>query len=289
VEFLFINVNQRDSPQTIPLPMAYILAYLRRMGHGGVILDDLLGRRLSLYALEMWITKLKPAVIGFSAYQESMETIRFFSRYVKLNHKDIRVLLGGPQAIFLPSAALKELQDVDIICRGEGEKITAAIAECLENNKPLSSISGVSFREGDRVIDVPPALDQIEDLDQFPSPYLDNIINLEGKDTAMIYTSRGCTYNCLFCISPSFRHRKIRYHSTKRVLDEMEYLERKGIKELWIADSNFPTSYGRDWEILQGKIDRGIKIPFYCETRFDLVDDQMLKKLREAGAIKISF
>jgi radical SAM superfamily enzyme YgiQ (UPF0313 family) len=136
---------------------------------------------------------------------------------------------------------------------------------------------------------VPTALDSFEDLDQFPSPYLDNLINLEGRDTAMIFTSRGCTYNCPFCISPSASHRKIRYHSTQRVLDEMEYLERKGIKELWIADSNFPATYERDWKILQGKIDRGIKMPFWCETRCDLVDEQMLKKLREAGAFKVSF
>lgn len=289
MEFLFINVNHRDSPHTIPLPMAYILAYLKSLGHRGVILDDLLERRLSLTALETWITKLKPAVIGFSAYQENMETIRFFSHYVKLQHTTIRIMLGGPQARFMPSGALKELQDVDIICRGEGEKVTAALAECLENNKLLSAVSGICFREGDRIIDVPPALDSSEDLDQFPSPYLNNVISLEGKDTAMIFTSRGCVYNCQFCISPSVSHRKIRYHSAKRVLDEMEYLEQKGIKELWIADSNFPASHQRDLEILQGKIDRGIKMPFWSETRWDLMDEQMLKKLREAGALKISF
>ena len=76
MEFLFINVNHKDSPQAIPLPMAYILAYLRRLGHRGIILDDLLNRRLSLYTLEKWIAKLRPALIGFTACQENMETIR---------------------------------------------------------------------------------------------------------------------------------------------------------------------------------------------------------------------
>jgi radical SAM superfamily enzyme YgiQ (UPF0313 family) len=288
---LFINVNHHKHStcvETIPLSAGYILAYLRSQGHGGVVIDDLQDRPLSLSALETWIRKLKPGIVGFSAYQSNMDRIRFLSYYVKSLHKGTHVLLGGPQAIFMPSRALTQLEDVDIICRGEGETVALAVAECLENNSSLGTVNGITFRDGEKIIDTPLSPDSLEDLDQFPSPYLNNIINLEGKDTAMIFTSRGCRYNCLFCISPSASRRKIRHHSAKRVLDEMEYLAQKGIKQLWIADSNFPASCERDWKILQGKIDRGIEMPFWCETRCDLVDEQMLKKLREAGALKIS-
>ena len=173
MEFLFINVNHRCSvshSDSIPLSMGYILTYLRGLGHHGVILDDLFDRRLSLNTLEMWIAKLRPGVIGFTAYQDNMETIRFFSRYVKLHHKNIRILLGGPQATFLPSTALRELPDVDFICRGEGEKVTSEIAECLENNNQLSSVSGITFREGDRIIDTAPSPDLPEDLRSISVP-----------------------------------------------------------------------------------------------------------------------
>jgi radical SAM superfamily enzyme YgiQ (UPF0313 family) len=290
--FLFINVShikRLTSSDTIPVSMGYILAYLKCLGHGGVILDDVQGRPLSLYALETWIRKLKPAAVGFTAYQHNMERIRFFAHYVKSHYQNIRVLLGGPQAIFMPSAALRELEDVDIICRGEGETVTAAIAECLEKNRPLSTVNGITFRDGDDIIDTPVKVDLVEDLDQFPSPYLNGIINLEGKDQALIFTSRGCKFNCLFCISPSVALGKMRYHSAKRVLDEMEYLTENGIKRFWFADSSFPASRKRALEILQGKIDRGIETPFWCEMRCDLVDEPMLRKLREANADTVSF
>jgi len=61
-----------------------------------------------------------------------MERIRFFSSYVKSQPREHQELSwGGPQAIFMPSAALRELEDVDIVCRGEGETIMAEIADCL--------------------------------------------------------------------------------------------------------------------------------------------------------------
>jgi len=288
VNFLLINVNY-DTRFTVSLPLPYILAYLKSLGYGGDIVYDVRETPLSLHGLEMWIHKLEPAVIGFTAYQRNMERIRFLSHYVKTHHKNIHILLGGPQIIRMPSVALKELEDIDIICREEGEIVTAAIGECLKKNRPLSSVGGITIREDGRIIDTDFRLDLPEDLDHYPSPYLNDIIDLKGISTAPMLASRGCKSHCLFCITPSFSRAKIRHHSAKRVLDEMEYLADKGVQGFSFADPNFTASPEKTLEILRGKIDRGIKTPLWCETRADLVDKQMLKTLREAGASKIAF
>ena len=158
----------------------------------------------------------------------------------------------------MPSTALSELEDVDIICRGEGEIVAKSLAECIESNKPLSSVNNITFRTVGKIVDSPRSADRTTELDDYPSPYLEGIINLEDKDEVTVLTSRGCKYTCLFCISPPQCERKVSHHSIKRVLDEMQYLEKKGIKKFWLDDLNFPASE-RDVELLQGKIDKGIE------------------------------
>jgi len=81
----------------------------------------------------------------------------------------------------------------------------------------------------------------------------------------------------------------MRYHSAKRVLDEMDYLTKRGDQAVLVCGFKLPESRERALEILQGKIDRGIKTPFWSEMRCDLVDEEMLKILREANAETISF
>ena len=94
--------------------------------------------------------------------------------------------------MFMPSNALNELTDIDIISRGEGEIVTNAIAECIKGNSSLSSIENITYRDNERIVDSPRSFDRTTDLDKFPSPYLDGTINLSGKEEAMIFTSRGC-------------------------------------------------------------------------------------------------
>ena len=127
------------------------------------------------------------------------------------------------------------------------------------------------------------------DMDLFPSPYLSGVINLKGKNMASMLTSRGCEHVCKFCVTPFVNSMKIRYHSVERVLDEMEYIVSKGVGRFWIADPNFTASRERTLELLKGKIERGIKAPFWFQTRCDLVDEDLLKDLKEAGAFIVGF
>ncbi len=188
----------------------------------------------------------------------------------------------------MPSLSLRELQDVDILCCGEGEIVAAGIAQCIEKQRPLSSVNAITFRDGGGIVDTDIGPDPPDDLDQFPSPYLNEIINLQGKNSAMVSTARGCKYNCLFCVTPSSCGRKVRFHSVKRTLNEMEYLADKGIRHFWFRDENFAGSRERALEILRAKTNKGIKTPFWCQIRCDWVDEEIIASLREAGAETIA-
>jgi anaerobic magnesium-protoporphyrin IX monomethyl ester cyclase len=292
VNFLFINVNhdvEQESSESIPISLGYILAYLKAFGHEGVILDDIRSRQLTLKGLDHWIKSINPRIVGFTAYQSTMERIRFLAHYIKLIYPDILIALGGPQIALMPSAALNELLDVDLLVRGDGESALQETALILEAGGSLDNVPGISYRSSGRVFDSP--LDAItqDDLDIYPSPYLTNLLNLEGKTTAIMLSSRGCRHVCRFCITPRMCGGKVRYHSIDRVMAELEHLGRFGIERFWFADPTFTQDRDRTELLLKEKIRRGITTPFWCQTRADLVDAPLLKLLKDAGADTIAF
>ncbi len=249
--FLFINVNHDvgyESSESIPISTGYILAALKAGGFDGIILDDLRDRPLSLRNLEKWIRRIDPWVVGFTAYQSTMSRIRFLCRYIKSRHPKIQVVLGGPQVSAMPSGALEALCDVDALVRGEGEVILPAIGRALQAGGNLEEIPGITCRSDGRIIESGPVPEGPEDLDFYPSPYLANLLNLEGKNTAILLSSRGCRHVCWFCITPRICGGKVRCHSVERTIAEMEFLAGKGIKRFWFADPNFTEEQGQNGE-----------------------------------------
>jgi anaerobic magnesium-protoporphyrin IX monomethyl ester cyclase len=291
VAFIFINVNHDvgfESSESIPISLGYVLASLKSRGGDGVILDDLQDRPLGLGALEEWIRRLGPSAIGFTAYQSTMPRIRLLSRYIKSRHEEIRVILGGPQAAPMPAQALEDLVDVDVLVRGGGEQVIADLAGAIEGGGALEAVRGIACRCDGRLVDTERGSEP-EDLDAHPSPYLTGLLDLAGKDTAILLASRGCEHGCRFCITPGLCRGRIRYHSVERVVAEMELLSGKGIGRFWFADPNFTADRARTERLLDEKMRRGIKTPFWCQTRSDLIDPDLLRRLREAGADTIAF
>ncbi|MFH0959165.1 MAG: radical SAM protein [Pseudomonadota bacterium] len=292
MNLILINVNHDvgfESSESIPISLGYILAFVEKEGSQGIILDDLHDRPLSFSDLESWIRKTEPRIIGFTVYQSTMERILYLSRYIKSRHPAINIALGGPQIVGMPSEALDHLPDIDLLVHGEGELVFSEVIKCIENNGSFKEVPGLSYRKNGCIErssggPVPP-----DDLDVYPSPYLGGILNLQGKDTAILLSSRGCKHSCLFCMTPSVCNGRIRYHSIDRVVEEMDFLSQRGIQRFWLADPNFTENRDRTIELLQEKIKRGISTPFWFQTRSDLVDNKLLDFLKKAGADTVAF
>jgi anaerobic magnesium-protoporphyrin IX monomethyl ester cyclase len=292
VSFLFININHDvgyESSESIPISLGYIVANLQKSGMRAVILDDLRDRPLSLRNLEKWILRLNPKVIGFTAYQSTIDRIRFFCRFIKSRRRKILTVLGGPQIVGMPMEALEALEDVDILVRGEGEIVMQCLSKVLAANESLEKIDGMAFKENGRIIETTSGPKPPDDLDEYPSPYTSGILNLVGKNTAILLSSRGCKHVCWFCITPQICKGKIRFHSIERVISEMEMLTKAGINRFWFADPNFTENRERTEQLLEEKMRRNIKTPFWFQTRTDLIDSKLMEILHRAGADTVAF
>ncbi|MGD2279307.1 MAG: radical SAM protein, partial [Candidatus Omnitrophota bacterium] len=127
----------------------------------------------------------------------------------------------------------------------------------------------------------------IEDLDNLPFPGWKHFKN--AKDY-MIITSRGCPYDCVFCMQASGK--KVRKRSSGKVIEEIENVlkERKPERFLFY-DETFTLDKRKVHELCDLLIKKGLnkKIKWSVTTRVDAVDRDILGKMKQAGCDHIEF
>ncbi len=290
-QFLFIHVNllaPLESPDTIPISEATILAQLIGHGFGGEILGDFANSPLKPGVLAEALRRVQPLAIGFTAYQENIEQIRLWARLAKKMSPAVKTVLGGPQVTFMPAEALRQMPEVDFLCRGEGEEVMLALAQALTEGTDVARVPGLCFLRSNELIETGGAYGA-KRLDTYPSPYLMDLIDLRHKERAILLTSRGCRYDCAFCYTPRASQKQVRFYSSERIIDEMKHLKSKGIRSFWFADTNFSVSRRRLVTLLEGMIKEVPGISFWCQTRYDLVNRELLSLLRRAGADNVAY
>jgi len=105
-----------------------------------------------------------------------------------------------------------------------------------------------------------------------------------------IMTSRGCPFKCIFCSAATVFGRKVRTRPIKDVLDELEYcVSTLGIRHFSFIDDTLTLNHRRVHELCDGIINRRLNITWEGWTRANTVDYDILKKMKSAGFIRISF
>lgn len=193
------------------------------------IKDDPLDIASKLYAQ-------KPHVIGFSCYIWNIrETIPVISILKKIM-PDTVIILGGPEVTYNSEEWLKELSDVDIIVRGEGEHTFKSLLSMIQSGGSWDDVPGITYRRNDEIYVNPPAPKL--DLNDIPSPYRfeTDLPNLSKRIT-YVETSRGCPFRCQFCLSSV--EFGVRYFDIDQMKDDLKYLMDRGAKTIKFIDRTF--------------------------------------------------
>ncbi len=277
---LLIDFSPFGEPVT-PISIGYIGATLQAHGHEVVVASLGSDSPFSMRSLAAYLRDLAPDLVGFTAYQRNLFHIMAIARVVKAN-TSAAVVIGGPQATFLPEGALAVMPDIDFVSRGEGEQTILAIVDSLAAGPIDRAIAGVTARvDGELVTGANPA--RIVDLDNLPSPWLSGVLDPATQDECIMLTSRGCPYKCAFCYTPAAFAGKIRYHSIERVLAEIALVAERGSGRMWFADPNFSFSKKRVVAILDGILSAELDVAMWIETRADMLDEELLVLMKRAG------
>jgi anaerobic magnesium-protoporphyrin IX monomethyl ester cyclase len=277
------------APVSPPISLGYIAAFLQSKGFRVKIWT--LGEDTSVSAagLREFIASFRPALVGLSAYQRTMLYVIGIARLIKSVDSHIRIAIGGPQATFMPSDGFAQMHDIDYVCRSSGEVTLLSIARAVEKGTPFSDLSGVSYKNADGIVHDTEELEGFSDLDEYPSPYLHDVFDYSGMREAIMLTSRGCPHHCIYCYTPSAFKHKVLFHSVDRVFEEIKWISKKGVKRLWFADPNISHKWSRIEELFDRILKEGLETQMWLQTRADLVNLEMMKKMKQAGVRTIAF
>lgn len=178
-------------------------------------------------------------VFGFSCYTWNVAEFLDLARLVRTALPDARIIAGGPH-VQRPEDFLRD-EAIDLIVLGEAEETFTELMD--RPSAQWSSVAGCAFlRDGELQTTEPRG--RKHDLDDFPSAL--DFIALRDEDGKPLYeqasyeTVRGCPYKCAFCEwGTGAVGTKMYQFSLDRVRSDLEKLVAGGIRDIWLADSNF--------------------------------------------------
>jgi len=269
----------------IPLGIRTLSAVLKQEGHCCEFID----LKLEFGYLKK-IREFKPDIIAYSIESFLWRFYQDFNKKLK-KHLDFFAIFGGPHCTLNPGVINEE--GVDAICIGEGEQALAELASNLENNRDIRGIknlwiklNGIIYKNDIRSL--------VPNLDSIPFPDFDFASKYQAYKSLDIYhiiTSRGCAYNCPYCINHFYRNlysgkgKYVRRRSVDNVIEELKIVKNKlKPKLIYFVDEIF--TLDKTWlDEFAPKYLQQINLPFQAFTRTNEIDKDTVELLHKIGYV----
>lgn len=271
----------------VPRGASIISAIARQKGH-----ETSLSDMNSEDPLER-IATLKPEIVAYSSLSGESKYYITLNAVIKDKFPNLFTIMGGPHATFYSDVI--HSSTLDAICIGEGEYAFADVLDKLSAGKSVEGIPNISTRNGATFT----MRDAVADLDSLPFPdyglFYENIPAMGKSPLKSIMISRGCPYKCSYCFNARWceiyqgHGKMMRRHSVEYVIEDIERVREKWPLSCVKFYDDIFTFRADDWlEEFYRKYKERIGLPFFILTRYDLLTEDMVRLLREAGCRTIS-
>ncbi|MBU2082291.1 B12-binding domain-containing radical SAM protein [Patescibacteria group bacterium] len=239
------------------------------------------------------IKEINPDIIAYSVMTFEHKTLHSLNKRLK-SELDFISIFGGPHYTFNPEEIYTH-QHIDIICVGEGERAFRSFLQCMKDHEDYSKISNLIVRCGNLVKENP-VVSLIDDLDEVP--FADRKVFLmdeKGRHhlgrTSIVMIGRGCPFKCTYCFNAKYNeiyrensHRIVRWRSVGNVITEMKKIKSESTIDYFSVVDDAINLLPKDYIYeFCGQYKKEISIPFSAQFRANLIDEDIIKALHEAG------
>lgn len=301
-KILLINPPlSKHSDCHIPVNLLTLQSYFKNKGFVTDVLDLALIAHKYKYGLNKnYLTLSKQYLVNLREYSyvglsTMCNTIGYsieLAQWIKQNHPNIKIILGGPHATACYKAILEEYNDIiDFIVVGEGEITATELLLGLEFERDVSSIKGIAYYKDEvRFTGHRALLDNLDTLPKLNFNELDFSDYYKENAILSIEAGRGCPYSCIYCSTSLMWERRHRIKSVDRIISELEDVD-KHTNFLCISFTHdcFTTNKHFVIELCKAIKKKGIGIKWSASSRCDTIDEDMIHHMRGAGCTGLFF
>lgn len=281
----------------IPVGLGYVASVVREAGHNVKILD-INGLGYSKEKVEELIKVLEFDIVGIGGLSSTYKYVKWLARIIKKYKPNVPIVAGNMVATAYPELLLKN-SDVDIAVIDEGEITFKELVWAINDGQNLKEVNGIFYKDNGDIIETPPR-ERISNLDSLPFPawnlfplenYWENLTESParfGLHHMMVSAVRGCPYECIFCSHPFGR--TVYTRSAESIVGEIkEVKNRYGVECINFSDDLFLVDEKHVLEFCDRMIFEKLNIKWSISGRVNLVNDNLLRRMRKAGCVEVSY
>jgi len=282
----------------IPIGLGYIASVALQAGHKVDILD-INGLGYSSDEVKKELIRREFDILGIGGLSPTYKYVKWLASTSKACKPRVPVVAGNMVSTAHPEALLKNSQ-VDIAVADEGEETFRELVSVISDGRELDTVKGIYYKTGPGVIVKNPPRERIADLDSLPFPawdlfplgnYWKNLTESParfGMRSMMVSAVRGCPYDCIFCSHPFGK--VVRTRSAQSLVNEVRELKKRyNIQCINMSDDLFMVNKKLVLEFCNRLILEKLNINWYSSARVNLVDKVLLKNMRRAGCVEVSY
>ena len=252
------------------------------------------------YDVKLYVENIKPPewdriaesdLICFSSWNAAADKTSRLAKEIR-SRLGIPIILGGVHASYFPESCL---QYCDYVVIGEGDETIIELVEMLECDGNVEQVAGIAYRVDTGVIRTAPRpgpanFDTIPNfslIEGYPRMSLVDILIQRKKPILTVQSSRGCPFNCTFCMVNTMFRGGYRTRDVESVIQDLRDKRQYG-RELLFVDNEFAADRVYAKKLLKRIIEEDLDFEILIFARVEVVqDDELLLLMRQAGVSRI--
>ena len=251
------------------LGLRYVGEYAKAQGHEVTLIEETINTPI-LAVLEK-IMAVPAQVYGFSVHIWNKQFVFKLIRMLRKLRPEAAIVIGGPEVAFDAEKIFAELPQADYIVQGEGELVFSELLEYLAGGGSVPQ--HIAYREGEQV-NLNGGITVIDDMSLLPFPYPDLEKMLAEHKIVYYECTRGCPFNCAYCLSGISR--SVRKRPLELVLRDLDRFIAAGVPLVKFVDRTYNLDEKYFLPMMQHLAQADTNATFHFEIKADILSEHVM-------------